>query len=936
MAKDEVTADVNGLQLSNNTFSSSPPGSMLRAEEVVMPQKGVAEPRRGQDRAAVLTSNDEIPFAVTEFQGETIVSGAPGKTSENYILGVAANPTTDFTGGPWNPVDDDGSSTSYGRMKFGFAGSYMYFCTTTGPKCLESTAGTPRAGGLEPMPDMSAGPDVPSGLGANGVGLAYGYSRAYRSLWILPTSDGAKLLSAPSGAFVARNELLAQVGDMVRTGGTTVTVTFTGVITPGLAPGDSFDLTPGEANFVPGTYTVATVGAPNPNNITYLDAGPNVSNTAEQSFDTGPRPVLCDVPLPVSATTDTPIRIYRSLDTTTTEPSDELYLVAEVFPDSTDISNGYIQFLDITPAAVLDDPLYTNPLTGEGALQANYPPPLYRDLDFWGSRMWYAQTTALQQFELQMLGVGGPDGVQDGDTLTIDVPGAAGTPYVFTFKNSPGVGEVLIVDYGLPSFNIGRTTAALSGTIQSVLAADGVQISTHILGGQVGGTGRLLIQAVSQAQGPFTVAVSRPSSWTPAFVADEPEDSTGEYIPNGLFYSKLDQPEAVPLVNFTTVGSKNYAIARVLGLKEALLVFKTGDGIYALTGSAPFQVRQISVANIIAPDACVKFADSAWVYTDQGILRISDSGGSTVVSRPIETELNRLRALFLDETYDYSFAVAYETERRVMFFVPFDIDEDSGLPVLRAWCYNNATQAWTGPLYTDAFSGIVSPTQDKLVLGMFDESTDVGRITLERKGNNPAYLDFADADFAGSISAVDVGGDPLVITLASASNVEAGDGIVQGSWRAKVASVDGNNVTLYDEVPFTAAACAIYKHYDVTVQFQPNGNPASRKTLTRLAWLFKPEWFANYAGNTIIATDQIQADNEISTPSTGFGLSPFGAGPFGNPTPLVVDVNPLDATWTNAAQFLPGFKLSEVWPKFKLQGFMMMLATADAPAGRGR
>ncbi len=114
------------------------------------------------------------------------------------------------------------------------------------------------------------------------------------------------------------------------------------------------------------------------------------------------------------------------------------------------------------------------------------------------------------------------------------------------------------------------------------------------------------------------------------------------------------------------------------------------------------------------------------------------------------------------------------------------------------------------------------------------------------------------------------------------------------------------------------------------------GSPSSRKTLTRLAWVFKPEWFETYTGLSTVQTDQIQAELEIETPFVGFGLSSFGTAPFGDPTPLVVDVNPIDAKWTNAAEFFPGFKFHEVWPKFKLQGFVPLLETQGAPAGRGK
>lgn len=920
---DQVNADVAGLQISNSTFSSSPPGSLRRADNCVMPQKGVIQPRNGMARLATLPSAADMPFAMTEFEGTTIVNYATSKSSTSYGLTTAGG--TPFTGGPYNPVDCDGVNETYGRMKFAQAGGYLSFCTSTGPKVLESTGGQPRAAGLLQPPD-------PSGfayLAAGNNWLEYGSSVRVRTVVRRETSSGVSLLSPPSGAAVITNRILIPAGMLTKAAGV-ATATLAGGQRSGLVVGNTFDLTPGEADFPAGSYTVAST--PSASSFTFAITAGSASSTLAQDADTGPRAVLVEANLPPDAVAGDALREYRSLATTTDTPNDELFLANETYLTSGEISAGQALIEDTTPEAVLDDPLYTNPLTGEGALQANYQPPIYRDVAWWGERAWYAQTTGQQTLRLQMLGVGAPNGIQDGDTLTID----DGTDSVtFTFVNSPAAStDVQIYSNGTPSLNIQGTTANLIARFY-VNAPTSWALFTE------GGTlpGKLRLERTDFSADPFQVTASRPVSWTPALDASTPTLSIAEYQPNGLAYSKLGQPEAVAPVNFTRVGSKNYAIARIIALKQSLLIFKSGDGIYALTGSFPFQVQQISTANILAPDACCSFADAAWAYTDQGILRVSDAGGSTVVSRPIETELNELRARLPEETHDYAFAVPYETERRVMFYVPVDFNTGDGpdLPLLSAYCYNSATQSWTGPLHEAAFSGIASPTADKLLLGVYDYAWSTSRITIERKGSSPEYLDYADADFSATITAVNVGGDPLVITLSSTNDVEAGDGIVQFANRSKIRSVSGNNVTLHEEAPFTAGLiCSVYKHYEVRLQFLPTGNPASRKVLTRLAWVFMPDWFSALASKTTLMTDQVQADLELSTPFDGFGFGGFGEAPFGDAPPLVVDVNPIDAKWTNAAQFYPGFLLSEAWPKFKLQGFVMKLDTAEAPVGRGR
>lgn len=933
MSEEKVTAEVAGLQISNNTFTASPPGSLSDATNAVMPQKGVIEPVRGQERYGVGPSATDIPWQLVEFQGHILMSYAASKTSTSYGLGVVANPTTGFSGGPYNPVDDDGASTSYGRMRFGFGGSYVYFCTTTGPKALEAYNGTPRDAGLIRMSD--AGVSLLSPSSATGW-LPYGSSVAYRTLHRKPTTDGTSVLSPPSGRVTVTNRILVPVGGLVRTGGATVTATVpitwptTGNI--GLAIGDAFTLDPGEANFAAGSYTVASVSG---NTFTFASAGANVSSTAAQDCNCGARAVAIRGYLPPDAASGDFERYYRSVSTTSTTvpPSDEMFEVYEAQITNTNVSNGYVDLTDTAPESTLSNPLYTNPQTGEGIDQADYPPPLYRDCAYWDGRMWYTNTTARQQFDLQMLGVGSPAGVQNNDTIVI---GYNATDYTVTFKTTlvgPGP-ECQIVSSNLPSSNIQLTTQNLIIVYNNLFKTFSVPIRLYYNSSSDEAQGKILIQQTQQGLSAFTVKVSRAGSWSPGFISNTAVSSTAERLYNGLYYSKLGESEAVPLVNYLGAGSKNYPIGRIVGLQNALLVFKEGDGIYAVSGPFPYVVRQVSTANIVAPDACAVFADAAWVYTDQGILRVSDSGGATVVSRQIETELNRLRALLPDETFGYSIAVPYETERRIMFFVPVDTDTDTGLPVLEAYCYNNATQAWTGPLYSEIYSGVVGLSSNKLYLGEWDSTFSTGRVTEERK--TQTVLDYAGQSFSNTISAVDVGGDEFVITLASTTGVAVGDGISQGNWRTRIAAIDGSDVTLYESVPFTTASCTIYRAYPVSIQFQPAGSPSSRKTLSRLSLLFKPEWFENVAGLTTVLTDQIQAVDEIETTFPGFGSTSFGVGPFGNPTPLSVDVNPIDPLWTNAAQFFVGFELNEAWPKLRLQGYVATLETAAAPAGRGK
>lgn len=933
MAEPRIT-EVAGLQTSNNTFSASPPGSLSKADNLIISQKGVGKPRNGQAWASTMPVVADLPFALAEFQGNIIANYGISKTDTSMGLGyVNAGAISAYSGGPYNPVGDDGVSTDYMRMKFAQASLFLHFCCASGPQALETYNDTPRIAGLSRMPDFAA-----VGVQATGTQpgfLPYNASVAYRSVLKRVTSTGQVLLSPPSNRFVVTNRFQAAIGGLVRTGGNTVTAT----LTPGtvwkifslpFGIGGSITLSPGEANFAAATYTVTNTSA---NTITWTDSGSNVSSTVAQELNPGAILAASQVILPKAAKAGDFIRLYRSVATSDSsiEPSDDLYLSMEVKLSSTNISAGYVLIIDYTPEGALQDPLYTNPSDGDGGGLggSNFQPPLYGDIANWDGSTWYANSEGQQYLDLQMLGVGGPNGIQDGDTITIF--DGVSTTKTFTFKNTVGVStDIQIVSDGTPGYNIAWTTYFFTEVAGQQLLGNGLGIygrtSTN------GFPGGILIERTDFLQTAFQVKVSRPTSWAPGLSATVYTSAFASADPNGLWNSKSQQPEAVPASNFMNVGTANYYARRIFGLRNALIIMKEGDGIWSLTGtSGNYTLVQISTANTIAPDCACVFADAVWAYTDQGILRISDTGGVQVVSRPIETDLNALATQFPDETYAWSFAVSYETERRVMFYVPVAAATAAtgGAPTLQAYCYSQATNAWT-KFNHEAISGIVT-TSHRLWTGIYDSVFSQGRVTEERKTGT--YLDIADAQWSNTLTTT---ANPYVVQLATPGAIQQGSGISQGNYFTKVTAVLGGSLYQVAElVPWSNGACTIYDPYPVEVQFLPAGEPGARKVLTRLFTLYKPEEFSNLFGVATLFTDQIQSELEIPAPFPGFGSTAFGMGSFGNPSPMVLDSNPISPKWVNAGQFFPGFKLNEVWAQFQIQGLGMQVDTAAAPAGRG-
>jgi hypothetical protein len=968
------TLQVAGLQLANNDFTASPPGSLALADNVVIDAKGVAQPRNGQMWLATLNAVLDLPFALGELQSNLISQYGLSKTDTSQGLGYQnAGAVTSYAGGPYNPVGCDGVSTSYMRMKFCLASLFLHFCCASGPKCLETYNGSPRAAGSPPA--LGGFAQINSTNGTPTAFLPYNSSVAYR-VTIKRTSSvsGVPRIGATSDRILATNRIIIPKGAAVRSG-TLVTVTLpvseSLLAIPGLSSGDQFLLTGGDPAIIDGAYTVVSgTGGATPAVFTFNTVA---SGAATSTVQQEANPSISGVSAPVSTTVNALVpfscvagdvmQFWRSVATTDSsiEPLDDLYLCGEHTITSGEVSAGVVHFSDNTPEAVLNTPLYTNPSDGDGLgeLGSNLPPPIYGDVCNFDSQTWYTNTVGQQFMELELLGCGGPGGVQDGDTFTIS--DGASVNKTITFKTSPsGLSQTYAVTDGTPSQNIAATAQAFVALFNLNLRTLGVQ--AYVTSGATDVPGKILIERADF--GPqFNVKVSRPTSWSPALDPTTPTYSTNNAQANGLWNSKLQEPEAVPESNFRSIGVPNFYARRLFGLRNALIILKEGDGIWSLTGTGGnYTLTQISSANTIAPDCACIFADCVWAYTDQGILRITESGGAVVVSRPIETDLNRKLADFPNETYAWSFAVPYETERRVMFFVPFGPGTgQGGSPMLNAYCYSLATNAWTGPLYINnatITSGLV-PTNKLLNLGIFDTLSAQGRLTIERKGTPPTpffgladppdYLRVADAQRPINITAVVTGtgssGD--VLTLSSIGGIGVGSGLTQGSVAgfslvmSKVVAlrsdISPTSVQVADQAAgFTVAAALVFDPYTVLPQFLPQGgDPAVRKALTRITTIFKLGSFVNQQAAITVSTDQVQDELDIKAPFNGFGLNPFGVGPFGDPPPMVVDTTPNDPKWVNAGQFRVGLRLNEVWATMRLQGMALKLDSADGPVGRG-
>jgi hypothetical protein len=396
----------------------------------------------------------------------------------------------------------------------------------------------------------------------------------------------------------------------------------------------------------------------------------------------GTRDVALTFLIPSEITVDYVYRIYRSPLTSATsiEPIDDMQLVVEKNPTAGQIVAKVVTVTDLTPDALKGAALYTGS-NQEGIAQANARPPLAQDMALYKGSMLYANTETNQSisFTLQTT-------LSVNDTITID-------GVVFTAKaaETAASGEFKRFTGGTLADDIEDTALSIISVINQYASNTTVYAfydsGYNDLPGQIRLVARLLgttafntISSVGTAFSPnLTVAVA----------------STNETNPNYLYISKNQQPEAVPILNYLPIGSANTPIQRILPLRDLVLVWKTGEGIFAVYGNdiSDFQVLPFdSTVRILAPDSAVTFNNAGYAFTDQGVVATSNSQGSPIMSRAIERSLVELSSDLYPFFPTATWAVGYESDRKYILGTVSATNDERATQLV---VYNALTDCWT-------------------------------------------------------------------------------------------------------------------------------------------------------------------------------------------------------------------------------------------------
>ena len=837
---------LRGLYTFPNDYSAIPEGALSQADNVIVDRDSLAEPRRGFTYQNALTVPAYFPTNMVArklfyFQNQILAFCSLGNTTSN--LSTYYYDSTTATG--WTQMDN-------GYINFPSTGIFprsaqanqnIYFTTSYGIRRVDYYKSSSLMAG---MPQGLA-PKCTANSSTNWLGSYY--SVRYRVVWGYIDINNNLVLGAPSSdvwfanGATARSVLIdlsAAIPSYIQNPSSTQIIL---QIYRSLATAPSGALSTDTAgSFTIGrTYTILSPGTTNFTSIGAANSNVGTIFTATGA-GTGTGTATYEVPI---------------------APNDELYLCYESTYAAFIAAHVGFAFTDDQPEAFLGASLYTNP-SQEGIGNSNSVIPAALDIAEFRDSMFYANIAEAQQFTLTILAL-----PTVGDTITI-----AGV--VMTAHAS----EVTSSNYFLTGTTLTDCALSIIRVFNRYCYVHALSYYAENISSATGIPGIISFQASNPGLGSlFHLTSSNGVAYKPALpVSGTTISSTGDYSPNGIAFSKTQQPEAVPMQNRIYVGSKDKAILRIIPLRDSLFILKE-DGIYRLYGTDPtnFQVALLdSTANCIAPETAVVMNNMIFSLTTQGVVTISETG-VTIMSRAIESDLIGLLALQLnvprEQTYLWttSFAVAYESARSYHLFLPSTADDHYPTQCYR---YNTLTNNWTRWVLSK-YCGGVNPVDDRMYLG------NVSNSWLDVENKNFSSFDYADYVKTITITGV----TSKTVSMASTAGLVAGMVLYQSSilW-GEIASVAAGSVTMKYAIAFANAAADVVSPIPCSIKWAPCtfANPGLSKQVREISVLMLSDFFGY--GTVSFETEispAIAYETVSGCMSAPWGQFPWGQAPWG-------------------------------------------------------
>lgn len=388
-----------------------------------------------------------------------------------------------------------------------------------------------------------------------------------------------------------------------------------------------------------------------------------------------------------------------------------------------------------------------------------------------------------------------------------------------------------------------------------------------------GFTGTIYVRANSTAAGAGFAPVL-----PAAFSSGTQVYSTNDTDPNAVFISKIGQPEAVPVVNKISVGSKNQAIKRILPLRNSVLILKE-DGVFKITGDSPqnfLAVALDSTVKTVAANSAVVMDNKVFFQSTDGACAATDTAVE-IISRRIENRFEPIGGISTINTE--TAAVAYETDRtfRLSTILPNETTKTI------TYLYNVINDTWTES--DELFAGgVVGPENT-----MYYISTD-NKILKERKKNTK--IDYTNQNYAITVSSVE--SDMLSGRITSTTYTPLpGDIIVKSDVITRIETVTAVSATVFDLTFLRSTNLAaadsvfLYERQISEIKLAPfhAGLIGKTKQYSQLEIFTRTpsisRLYVTFIGQFFGGSEETDWKANDVSGGEGWGISPWGYFPFG-------------------------------------------------------
>lgn len=694
---------------------------------------------------------------------------------------------------------------------------------------------------------------------------------SYKAVLRRTTTSGI-LESAPSSPVYGFNGLRSM--GYTSTGTTTVTINYTehNLSTHVSVPGKILNIISGTNRYTQGEGT-RTLTATTKDALTFV-ADQNVPAGTGTLLMQVNRFSIFEIVLPRDAVTGDVIDLYFSeseidlSDNPTAVPNGDYYLAKSITLTAGDIAAKKIT-PDLTGGVFQKGiPLYTNPSDGDRTRQPNNLPPGANSLAVWKGCLFFGGCYQRNQVSLIHIGT---ELTADG---TITVTSALGTEN-FTFRRYQNTADGAVIKTRMQFLcaEINRNssnyvayylndTTETPGSITIQARVPNLSFSIYASSSTIGNT--------------FEPSIGNVSSQLA---------STREEVVNRIYWSKQNQPEAVPF--FIDVGSDDKYILNIQRLRDSLVVVKE-DGIFTLygdPGSGVLQIRELdSTIHGISATGVTTLGNKVYAKSDQGIIAITESSVVPVSRNQIEPLVKLSDENFTQDTIMYG-----QEEDRMLYVCTAKSPVD---PTKIVYGYNFLTQTWselkevfTWAITLDVNSAVTSGVLNNNRI-LIDETLQMVR--LERKDN--LLTDWADNDVAETVTAlasdnkdVTFGGDIYAV----GSVVRWTNAGVDKLYR--IVSVSGTTHTL--DIPFGGAVSAsvrVFTPIRSVIRTAPidGGDSSIVKQFTKL--ILNMRYDALSACTLEFRSDWFEYGEPIpwekTTERRGWGAEQWGRFPWGQAT----------------------------------------------------